>query len=123
MHLQEFTEQPRYLQLSSVRKELARLERNKERRHAREKQKGIFRAEESQAGSPSSTPAPAHEKGAATTRKCANCGEVGHIRTNSKLCPLLNGTIKRDPGDSGFGNGAPPPAPKPSPFASNDPFP
>ncbi|KKF97073.1 putative transcription initiation factor [Ceratocystis platani] len=31
-----------------------------------------------------------------TTRKCANCGQVGHIKTNKKLCPLLNGTIKND---------------------------
>jgi aspartate carbamoyltransferase regulatory subunit len=27
-----------------------------------------------------------------TARKCAGCGELGHIKTNRKLCPLLNGT-------------------------------
>lgn len=25
-------------------------------------------------------------------RRCANCGQVGHIKTNKRLCPLLNGT-------------------------------
>ncbi|KAL2421631.1 Transcription initiation factor TFIID subunit 1 [Exophiala dermatitidis] len=44
-----------------------------------------------------------------TQRKCANCGQVGHIKTNKKLCPLLNGTIKQE---DGFNNsafmGAPP---------------
>lgn len=34
----------------------------------------------------------------ATQRKCANCGQVGHIKTNKKLCPLLNGTIRQDAG-------------------------
>ncbi|OBT38688.1 hypothetical protein VE00_10844 [Pseudogymnoascus sp. WSF 3629] len=89
-----------------VRKELARLERNKERRHAREKQKGIFRGPEgtADAGSPSATPAAdAAPKG--TSRKCANCGQAGHIKTNKKLCPMLNGTMKSEDGgmDHGFG--------------------
>jgi hypothetical protein len=86
-----------------------RLERNQERRHAREKQKGIFRAsgtaaEGETATSPSATPAPV-EKIVGTTRKCANCGQAGHIKTNKKLCPMLNGTMKpEDSGpDHGFG--------------------
>jgi len=75
-----------------VKKELARLERNKERRHAREKAKGkqLQRAstiEPGDAGSPSATPAPSIEKPTGTTRKCANCGQTGHIKTNKKLCP------------------------------------
>jgi hypothetical protein len=73
---------------NSIKKELARLERNKERRHAREKQKGIFRAsiEPDNTGSPSATPAPTIEKPTGTTRKCANCGQAGHIKTNKKYC-------------------------------------
>jgi hypothetical protein len=75
-----------------VKKELARLERNRERRHAREKQKkgSIARAstlEPDSALSPSSTPAPSVEKPTGTTRKCANCGMAGHIKTNKKYCP------------------------------------
>ncbi len=64
---------------------MARLERNKDRRIARDKQKGIWHdgAAESPAspGSPS-TVAPAKSTG--TSRKCANCGQVGHIKTNKK---------------------------------------
>jgi hypothetical protein len=70
-----------------IKKELARLERNKDRRHAREKQKGIFRGSterEMTAASPSATPAPSVEKPTGTTRKCANCGQAGHIKTNKK---------------------------------------
>jgi transcription initiation factor TFIID subunit 1 len=86
-------------QAAMVKKELARLERNKERRHAREKAKGkqLQRAstiEPGDAGSPSATPAPSIEKPTGTTRKCANCGQTGHIKTNKKLCPMLNGTMK-----------------------------
>jgi hypothetical protein len=72
----------------SVKKELARLERNKERRHAREKAKGkhIPSIDPENAGSPSSAPAPSIEKPVGTTRKCANCGQMGHIKTNKKYC-------------------------------------
>ncbi|RDL33286.1 Uncharacterized protein BP5553_08725 [Venustampulla echinocandica] len=91
-----------------LKKELARLERNRERRHAREKQKGIFRAsaEPDAAGSPSLIPAPTIEKPTGTTRKCANCGQAGHIKTNKKLCPMLNGSMKPEDGptnNGGFG--------------------
>jgi hypothetical protein len=54
--------------------ELKRLERNMERRQGREKAKGQHTATEG--GGPG--------KGGATPRKCANCGEVGHIKTNKK---------------------------------------
>lgn len=76
--------------LNRLQKELERLERNKERRHARERQKGIIHKAslEPDAASPSATPAPmAAEKPTGTTRKCANCGQAGHIKTNKKYCP------------------------------------
>ncbi|OQD67227.1 hypothetical protein PENDEC_c041G00512 [Penicillium decumbens] len=81
-----------------IEAELSRLNRNKERRFAREKQKGISRAGDSPADRP-----------AGTQRKCANCGQVGHIKTNKKLCPLLNGTMKPEDRvtDSAFSMSAP----------------
>ncbi|KAF7511260.1 hypothetical protein GJ744_005157 [Endocarpon pusillum] len=98
--------------------ELARLERNRERRFAREKAKGITAASPSEAGgagspgSPSGSTIVTGKQHQGTQRKCANCGQVGHIKTNKKLCPLLNGTIKQD---EGFNNaafmGAPPTMP------------
>ncbi|KAF3936806.1 hypothetical protein ABW19_dt0203694 [Dactylella cylindrospora] len=78
--------------------ELARLLRNKERRQARERQNEKKRK---QLGLDLDDGAP---KGG-TTRKCANCGQVGHIKTNKKMCPLLNGTIKK-PGEGGEGGAA-----------------
>ncbi|KAE8147327.1 hypothetical protein BDV25DRAFT_35575 [Aspergillus avenaceus] len=87
--------------------ELSRLNRNKERRFAREKQKGAIRAS---AGDSPADGGPSGGKGAGTQRKCANCGQVGHIKTNKKLCPLLNGTMKPEDrvSDSAFAMGAPP---------------
>lgn len=63
--------------------ELTRLNRNKERRFAREKQKGIGKTplgDSEEAGTPS-------KSGGTTTRKCANCGMIGHIKTNKKYLP------------------------------------
>lgn len=82
-----------------IEAELSRLNRNKERRFAREKQKGISRPGDS----------PADGRPAGTQRKCANCGQVGHIKTNKKLCPLLNGTMKPEDRvtDSAFSMSAP----------------
>ncbi|RPA98846.1 hypothetical protein L873DRAFT_1828286 [Choiromyces venosus 120613-1] len=98
--------------------ELKRLERNKERREARERDKGKrvgsfandAMSPESIAtpGSPMpsvsmqsiATPTAAgvgagasssSNSKTATVRKCKNCGQVGHIRTNKKVCPKLNG--------------------------------
>lgn len=51
--------------------ELSRLERNKERRQVREKQKANLK-----------NGADGDSKG--TTRKCANCNRAGHIKTNKK---------------------------------------
>jgi len=79
----------------SMKKELARLERNKDRRLAREKAKerqaGIKNAPaDGDSGSPSANPLPSTERPTGTTRKCANCGQTGHIKTNKKYeKPLL----------------------------------
>ncbi|ODQ66812.1 hypothetical protein NADFUDRAFT_11137, partial [Nadsonia fulvescens var. elongata DSM 6958] len=59
-----------------LEEELARLQRNQERRNARKAMK---------AGPESS--GKGIGKGKSTTRKCATCGAIGHIRTN-KACPL-----------------------------------
>ncbi|KAL9116870.1 MAG: hypothetical protein Q9187_006600 [Circinaria calcarea] len=73
-----------------LEKELDRLERNKERRIAREKIKNLQL--EGPAATPSSPNSPAtvvNTKSTGTQRKCANCGQVGHIKTNKKLkCPF-----------------------------------
>ncbi|KAL4735003.1 hypothetical protein BDV11DRAFT_43809 [Aspergillus similis] len=63
-----------------LEQELSRLNRNKERRFAREKQKGVLR---NSADSPADG-APGSSKPGGTQRKCANCGQVGHIKTNKK---------------------------------------
>ncbi|KAL6230796.1 hypothetical protein BDW75DRAFT_244503 [Aspergillus navahoensis] len=63
-----------------LEQELSRLNRNKERRFAREKQKGVLR---NSADSPADG-APGSSKSGGTQRKCANCGQVGHIKTNKK---------------------------------------
>ncbi|UNI23107.1 hypothetical protein JDV02_008947 [Purpureocillium takamizusanense] len=89
-----------------IKKELERLEKNKARRQAREQQKELHqKASAGDAGSPG--PSGPDKIPTGTTRKCANCGQVGHIKTNKKLCPLLNGTMKADNGAAehgGFGN-------------------
>lgn len=83
------------LRLDEMAKEVARLQRNKERRLAREKMKkrqsGQLQPaaadDTAAAGSPSAEPKQSVEK-TGTTRKCANCGQAGHIKTNKKyLCP------------------------------------
>ncbi|KAG5920473.1 hypothetical protein E4U61_007843 [Claviceps capensis] len=92
------------LQNLRIKKELERLEKNKARRQAREQQKELHqKASTGAAGSPGAV----DKIPTGTTRKCANCGQVGHIKTNKKLCPLLNGTMKTDNGvaeHGGFGN-------------------
>ncbi|KAF2085340.1 hypothetical protein K490DRAFT_13473, partial [Saccharata proteae CBS 121410] len=66
-------------QIKRLQGELERLQRNRERRHVREKAKGTF-----QGGDPSGPGGGGGGKGANTTRRCANCGQVGHIKTNKK---------------------------------------
>jgi hypothetical protein len=63
--------------------ELMRLEKNKERREQRNISKNM------QAGSIPGTPISATAvtstgKPVGTQRKCANCGRIGHIKTNKK---------------------------------------
>ena len=74
-----------------MKEELSRLQRNRDRRWAREKQKDRLNSrhspEPSMHDSPSCTPAPSIERPVGTTRKCANCGQAGHIKTNKKYCP------------------------------------
>ncbi|KAF4995552.1 hypothetical protein FDECE_12751 [Fusarium decemcellulare] len=63
-----------------IKKELERLEKNKARRQAREQQKELHqKASAGDAGSPSVN---GDKVTTGTTRKCANCGQVGHIKTN-----------------------------------------
>lgn len=69
---------------NSLEEELARLERNKDRRIARDKQKGILIDGEGMSPASPSSPSTANPKSAGTQRKCANCGQVGHIKTNKK---------------------------------------
>lgn len=57
-----------------LEEELARLQRNKDRRNARKATKGDVKT---------------GQKIKSTTRKCATCGAVGHIKTN-KSCPMYN---------------------------------
>ncbi|KAL9593256.1 MAG: hypothetical protein Q9219_007628, partial [cf. Caloplaca sp. 3 TL-2023] len=74
-------EQDRIL-LQAVGGELARLERNKDRRIAREKQKGQYNSDFANSPGSPATVTPAPSKIVGTQRKCANCGQVGHIKTN-----------------------------------------
>ncbi|EGP92118.1 transcription initiation factor TFIID, subunit TAF1 [Zymoseptoria tritici IPO323] len=89
-----------------LEKELFRVKRNADRREAREKLKHKHNNNaNAAAGSPAAgSPGPSDD---GTARKCANCGQVGHIKTNRKLCPMLNGTMKPEDasanGDSSFG--------------------
>lgn len=93
-------------QQQAISAELARLERNKDRRLARERAKGIGASDANAAGSPgpgtpganagspeAEAPTPSQgketkksKKAAAgpTARRCANCGQAGHIKTNKK---------------------------------------
>lgn len=107
------------LMQKKMEQELLRVERNAERREAREKLKGRVANPNSPggAGSPSGQQSDANnsadgtpQKGGGaggagggrgrnkdgTARKCANCGQVGHIKTNRKsvtfLCIFCSGT-------------------------------
>ncbi|KAK3300533.1 TAF1-like protein [Chaetomium fimeti] len=75
--------------LEKARIEQERLEKNKERRKKREKQKKLQqKMRDGGAVGDEGSPEPTTEKVTGTTRKCANCGQVGHIKTNKKyVCP------------------------------------
>lgn len=91
----------------SIEDELLRLQKNRERRYQREKAKGGIPAADGSPGSPGAgSPAPGVGGGkagkpASTPRKCANCGQVGHIKTNKKygdkfLCELCARVFEQD---------------------------
>lgn len=83
-----------------LEQELLRVERNAERREAREKLKGRGGANtNSPSGATAASPGQSDANNSAdgtpqksgrgrnkdgTARKCANCGQVGHIKTNRK---------------------------------------
>ncbi|KAI1323526.1 hypothetical protein F5Y16DRAFT_335623 [Xylariaceae sp. FL0255] len=74
-----------------VEKELSRLLKNQDRRQVREKQgKGKKKAAQTNALNAAS-PDPSGDKASGgTTRKCANCGQVGHIKTNKRYWHLCS---------------------------------
>ncbi|KAF2151326.1 hypothetical protein K461DRAFT_295388 [Myriangium duriaei CBS 260.36] len=107
------------LQIKAAQAELDRVMRSKERREARERQKGIFRSS-SAAGSPAGDdgddagPGTPHGAGPGTGkrggrkkvnpegtgRRCANCGQVGHIKTNKKSVHFSLSVSAGDDGES-----------------------
>jgi hypothetical protein len=75
----------------SLEDELARLEKNKDRRLAREKAKGIIAPSPADTDMPPDDTVGGKPQPQGTQRKCANCGQVGHIKTNKKYgpaCPM-----------------------------------
>ncbi|PNS18603.1 hypothetical protein CAC42_5142 [Sphaceloma murrayae] len=112
------------IQLRLAEEERARIMRNIERRHARERAKGVVTSpdpsqlddEGGTEGGSSHVAAPGTGKRGGrkkvnpegTGRRCANCGQIGHIKTNKKLCPMLNGTMKPEDAHTGFGGGGGP---------------
>lgn len=82
-----------------IRKEEERLKKNKERRQQREKQKGGPRRQSVGVGAdgPMSPEADTGLERGGTTRKCANCGQVGHIKTNKKYVLPSSVPVTRAP--------------------------
>jgi hypothetical protein len=77
--------------LEKARIEQERLEKNKERRKKREKQKKLQQKMKEGGGAilgDDDDIEPTTEKVIGTTRKCANCGQVGHIKTNKKYVSI-----------------------------------
>lgn len=115
------------LQVKAAEAELARIYRSMDRREARQRAKGIANspsAANSPAGDDMDDIGPGTPHGAGpgtgkrggrkkvnpegTGRRCANCGQIGHIKTNKKLCPLLNGQMRLEDQHTGFGGGGGP---------------
>lgn len=77
----------------------------------------IERADSTPAEAAPSTPARGTRTStpSSTSRKCGNCGQVGHLKTN-KLCPMFNGTLPSieadDDGASPLGDTPAPAAPE-----------
>ena len=70
-----------------IRAEIARLEANKARNKKRASKKNAAAVAGSPDGAMSpdgDTPAASGKQTQPTLRKCANCGQVGHIKTNKK---------------------------------------
>ncbi|KAK3362619.1 hypothetical protein B0T25DRAFT_512805 [Lasiosphaeria hispida] len=88
--------------LEMARREQERLEKNKERRKKREKQKKLQQKITGGVGGlpgiDEGSPEPTTEKVTGTTRKCANCGQIGHIKTNKKCAPKSLSYKFHDPG-------------------------
>ncbi|TGJ86656.1 hypothetical protein E0Z10_g2088 [Xylaria hypoxylon] len=82
-----------------VEKELSRLLKNQDRRQVREKQgkskkkTTITNVNANANANTAASPDPSGDKtSGGTTRKCANCGQVGHIKTNKRYwhhCPSI----------------------------------
>ncbi|KIW62899.1 hypothetical protein PV04_09789 [Phialophora macrospora] len=85
-----------------IEEALAQLEKNKARRQKRNKNKEAALGGATSPGGTAMSPdvdgpfTGGGKNTQPTQRKCANCGQVGHIKTNKKLCPLLNGTVKQE---------------------------
>ncbi|KAK4241556.1 TAF1-like protein [Achaetomium macrosporum] len=86
--------------LEKARIEQERLEKNKERRKKREKQKKLQQKMRDGGAGDEGSPEPTTEKVTGTTRKCANCGQVGHIKTNKKYVCTFFQEEKATPGDA-----------------------
>ncbi|KAJ4417690.1 hypothetical protein N0V85_001733 [Neurospora sp. IMI 360204] len=101
--------------LELLDKEHDRLMKNKMRTMKRERQKQLQQRLKSGGTLPldndDGSLEPSIEKATGTTRRCANCGAKGHIKTNKKLCPLLNGSMTKDQNqdDGASGVGSPNP--------------
>ncbi|KAI9673951.1 MAG: hypothetical protein M1817_002157 [Caeruleum heppii] len=67
-----------------LEEELTRLNRNKERRLARDKQKASLSGYLGDSPHSPGSETVGNIKAGGTQRKCANCGQVGHIKTNKK---------------------------------------
>ncbi|CAJ0830922.1 2692_t:CDS:10 [Entrophospora sp. SA101] len=73
-----------------IQDQLARLKRNQERRQQRLAVREAKKAAKlSAAGNVTSASSIVKEKKTETTRRCGNCGALGHMKTNKK-CPLYN---------------------------------
>lgn len=88
----ENEEERQLKQKKLLEEQLARLEKSKERRQARK------------AAREKSTDGKA-TKMKNTTRRCATCGAIGHIRTN-KSCPMYNGGVAANAAAVQGGNGS-----------------
>jgi len=81
--------------IASIEEELARLSRNKGRRVAREKQKGLLADGAAMSPDSADTPSAVSAKTGGTSRKCANCGMTGHIKTNKRCVNFVVGSLDK----------------------------